>query len=68
MTSNDEYVLQILLENQVVSKADADKAALKVADPQVTFAAVESVGPKVSGELIMTAVYAVGAATIAITP
>ena len=31
MTSNDEYVLQILLENQVVSKADADKAALKVA-------------------------------------
>ncbi|MGI5869223.1 MAG: GspE/PulE family protein [Kiritimatiellia bacterium] len=32
MTSNDEYVLQILLENQVVSKADVDQAALKVAD------------------------------------
>ncbi len=42
------------------------ETALKVADPQVRFAAVESVGPKVSGELIMTAVYAVGAATIAI--
>ena len=42
------------------------EAALKVVDPQVAFTAVESVGPKVSGELIMTAVYAVGAATIAI--
>lgn len=42
------------------------EAALKVVDPQVNFAAVESVGPKVSGELIKTAFYAVGAATIAI--
>lgn len=42
------------------------EGALKQVDPQVRFAAVESVGPKVSGELIKTAFYAVGAATIAI--
>ena len=42
------------------------EAALKKVDPAVTFAAVESVGPKVSGELIRTAFYAVGAATIGI--
>lgn len=42
------------------------EAALKTVDPAVRFAAVESVGPKVSGELIQTAFYAVGAATIAI--
>lgn len=42
------------------------ETALKAADPQVTFAAVESVGPKVSGELIKTAFYAVGAATFGI--
>ncbi|WP_413871274.1 protein translocase subunit SecF [Albidovulum sp.] len=42
------------------------EAALKTADPEVSFAAVESVGPKVSGELIKTAFYAVGAATFGI--
>ncbi|WP_299362637.1 protein translocase subunit SecF [uncultured Paracoccus sp.] len=42
------------------------EAALKQVDPQVTFTAVESVGPKVSGELIKTAIYAVTAATIGI--
>src|SRR5690606_3440897 len=42
------------------------EAALKTADPEVAFAAVESVGPKVSGELIRTAVYAVAAATFGI--
>lgn len=42
------------------------EAALKAADPQVAFAAVESVGPKVSGELIRTAIYAVAAATFGI--
>lgn len=36
------------------------EAALKKVDPQVSFAAVESVGPKVSSELINTAFYAVG--------
>ena len=42
------------------------EAALKVVDPEIRFAAVESVGPKVSGELIKTAFYAVGAATLGI--
>lgn len=42
------------------------ETALKQVDPAVTFAAVESVGPKVSGELIKTALYAVGAACLGI--
>ena len=42
------------------------EAALHQVDPQIVFAAVESVGPKVSGELIMTAFYAVGAACLGI--
>ena len=42
------------------------EAALKQVDPAVRFAAVESVGPKVSGELLKTALYAVGAATLGI--
>ena len=36
--------------------------ALKTVDPAITFPSVESVGPKVSGELIWTAVMAVAAA------
>ncbi|MBM3605749.1 MAG: protein translocase subunit SecF, partial [Alphaproteobacteria bacterium] len=35
------------------------EAALQEVDPSITFPSVESVGPKVSGELIQTAVYAV---------
>ena len=42
------------------------EAALKTVDPAIRFAAVESVGPKVSGELVKTAFYAVGAATLGI--
>ena len=42
------------------------EAALRVVDSDVRFAAVESVGPKVSGELIKTAFIAVGAATLGI--
>ena len=38
------------------------RAALNAVDPDLTFAAVDSVGPKVSGELIWTAVEAVLAA------
>ena len=45
---------------------DEIQAALHTVDPQVTFAAVESIGPKVSDELIWTAIKAVGAATIGI--
>ena len=47
-------------------KLDEIEAALKTVDPQVVFSAVESVGPKVSSELILTALYAVGAATLGI--
>ncbi|MEJ2035853.1 MAG: protein translocase subunit SecF [Maritimibacter sp.] len=39
---------------------------LKVVEPAITFPSVESVGPKVSGELIMTAVEAVIAAIAAV--
>ncbi len=42
------------------------EAALKQVDPQIVFASVESVGPKVSSELINTAFYAVGAACLGI--
>lgn len=42
------------------------ETALKEIDPSVRFTAVESVGPKVSGELIKSAFYAVGAASFGI--
>ena len=42
------------------------EAALKAVDPAITFPSVESVGPKVSGELIQTAVLSVLAAIAAI--
>ncbi len=40
--------------------------ALKARDPAITFPAVESVGPKVSGELIRSAILAMVAATAGI--
>ena len=42
------------------------EAALKTVDPAVRFISTESVGPKVSGELIWTAIWSVLAATVAI--
>ncbi len=42
------------------------QAALEQVDPKITFTAVESVGPKVSGELIQTAFIAVAMAVVAI--
>lgn len=42
--------------NEVIIKI---KAALKTIDPEMTFPQVDSVGPKVSGELIQTAIIAV---------
>lgn len=42
------------------------EAALKTVDSDIKFVAVESVGPKVSGELVWTAFYAVSAATLGI--
>ncbi|MFO6464460.1 protein translocase subunit SecF [Jannaschia sp. KMU-145] len=44
----------------------AVEAALQGVDPSITFPSVESVGPKVSGELITTALLAVGASLVAI--
>ncbi len=42
------------------------EAALQTVDPSITFPSVESVGPKVSGELIKTAIYAVLGSLVAI--
>ena len=42
------------------------ETALKEIDPSIEFTSVESVGPKVSGELVQTAFFAVFAAMIAI--
>jgi preprotein translocase subunit SecF len=44
----------------------AVEAALRQVDPSITFPSVESVGPKVSGELIASAVLAVVSATLGI--
>jgi len=45
---------------------EAVQAALRAIDPNMSFPSVESVGPKVSGELIQTAVIAVALAVFAI--
>lgn len=44
----------------------AIEGALKAVDPSVKFTSVESVGPKVSGELIQTAIWSVLAAIVGI--
>ncbi|MBV7378465.1 protein translocase subunit SecF [Maritimibacter dapengensis] len=49
-------------ESISVETIQAVEDALKTLDPEITFPSVESVGPKVSGELVMTAIYAVLAA------
>ncbi len=64
----DQHVASIRIEAQDGDEAitpetiQAIEAALTALDPAITFPSVESVGPKVSGELIMTAVYSVLAA------
>lgn len=71
-TNPDLHVTQIRIEAQdgdeaVTSDTIADiKAALQAYEPSIKFAAVESVGPKVSGELVWTAVEAVIAAIVAV--
>ncbi|MDX8349607.1 protein translocase subunit SecF [Cognatiyoonia sp. IB215446] len=45
---------------------EAIQSALRTIDPDMTFPSVESVGPKVSGELIQTAIIAVALAVVAI--
>jgi len=64
-TKPDQNVTQIRIEAQAgdesvaVGTSEAVLGALQTVDPTVRFDSVESVGPKVSGELVKTAVLAV---------
>lgn len=68
----DQHVAMIRIQAQGDTEAITPEtigtieAALKTVDPAVTFVSTESVGPKVSGELIWTAIWSVLAATAAI--
>ena len=68
----DQHVAQIRIEAQegeeaITPEAIASiEAALRAVDPAITFPSVESVGPKVSAELIWTALLAVGAGSLGI--
>lgn len=68
----DQHVAMIRVQAQEGEEAitpeiiTSIEAALKGVDPSITFPSVESVGPKVSGELIKTAVLSVLAGTLAI--
>ncbi|MDF1620685.1 protein translocase subunit SecF [Pseudothioclava nitratireducens] len=68
----DQHVGMIRIQAQEGDEAvtpetlSAIEAALQVVDPSVKFVSTESVGPKVSGELIWTAIWSVLAATGAI--
>jgi preprotein translocase subunit SecF len=68
----DQHVAMVRIQAQqgveaitpeIIGKVEG---ALKAADPAISFPSVESVGPKVSGELIRTAIIAVLAASAAI--
>ena len=71
-TKPDQNVAQIRIEQQenegsaTVKTVKAVQAALLTIDSKMTFPSIESVGPKVSGELIRTAVIAVIAAITAV--
>ena len=68
----DQNVAQVRIQAQDGAEAVspetilAVEAALRTVDPSITFPAVESVGPKVSGELIVSAILAVLGATLGI--
>ena len=68
----DQNVAQVRIQAQEGAESvtpetiAAVEAALQAVDPSITFPSVESVGPKVSGELITTALLAVGASLAAI--
>jgi len=70
--ADDQHVTQIRIEQQdgdeavTVETISAIKSALKTLDPNMTFPSVESVGPKVSGELVWTAIQAVILAIVAV--
>ncbi|MDO5647810.1 protein translocase subunit SecF [Paracoccus sp. (in: a-proteobacteria)] len=69
----DQHVAQVRISAQDGAEAitpeiiAAVEEALKTVEPSITFPSVESVGPKVSGELINTAIYSVLAALIGIS-
>ena len=68
----EQNVAQIRIQAQDGAEAvtpetiQAVEAALQGVDPSITFPAVESVGPQVSGELIISAILAVLGATLGI--
>lgn len=68
----DQHVAMIRIQAQEGEEAVAGETvlavedALQTVDPSLTFPAVESVGPKVSGELIQSAILAVVGALVAI--
>jgi len=68
----DQHVAMIRIQAQAGAESvtpetiAAIETALLSLDPAMTFPSVESVGPKVSGELITTAMLAVGASLVAI--
>ncbi|MGV6812525.1 MAG: protein translocase subunit SecD [Brevirhabdus sp.] len=68
----DQHVSQIRIEAQEGDEAvtgeiiSTIEAALKAVDPTISFASVESVGPKVSGELVQTAAISVVLAIFAV--
>ena len=68
----DQHVAMIRIEAQEGEEAITSdgiatiEAALKAVDPGITFPSVESVGPKVSAELIWTAILAVAAGSLGI--
>lgn len=53
-------------ESVAAETVEAVEEALRALDPSISFAAVESVGPKVSGELVRTAAIAVALAIAAV--
>ncbi|MCR9077440.1 MAG: protein translocase subunit SecF, partial [bacterium] len=69
---DDQNVAQIRIEAQPGDESASTETilaveqALQQVDPSITFPAVESVGPKVSGELIQAAILAVTGALVAI--
>ena len=68
----DQHVAMVRIQAQAEQEAvegeiiERVEAALQAVDPSVTFPSVESIGPKVSGELVQTAVIAVLASMAAI--
>ena len=68
----DKNVTQLRIQAQSDEESvtpetiNAVESALHTVDPDITFPSVESVGPKVSGELIKTAILAVAASIFAV--